>query len=159
MRSRKTTRHGFSIITVLMLVMTYIPPGFSADDTAAKRYNKKSLSTPVQIKSSSSIKPDQELKLQQRRDFTRSRELLSRKNVPFEPDDLLDADWREKLSLSFAQMPEMQRDRRVTSNRLAGVYIANKLSLPEKMEESRAILSAVYARWMRITSLSFTNAY
>ncbi len=99
------------------------------------------------------------MKLQQRRDFTRSRELLSRKNVPFEPDDLLDADWREKLSLSFAQMPEMQRDRRVTSNRLAGVYIANKLSLPEKMEESRAILSAVYARWMRITSLSFTNAY
>jgi hypothetical protein len=75
----------------------------------------------------------QELRAQQKRDFSRSRELLNQEGVPFDPDELLDLNWREKLSLKFAEMPEMQNDRIVSSRHLKGAYIANKLSLPEKM--------------------------
>src|ERR1044072_1226983 len=38
--------------------------------------------------------------------FKPGREMLQRKGVPFDPDTLLDPDWKEKLGPVFDQMPE-----------------------------------------------------
>jgi hypothetical protein len=67
-----------------------------------------------------------------RADFEKGRNLLIEKNVPFDPDLLLESNWREILKSTFNQMPELQQVRRGT-NRLKGVEMAHTLYLPEKV--------------------------
>src|SRR5213079_1425468 len=40
--------------------------------------------------------------------FTKTRELLSREQVPFDPDVLTEQDWRERMQPVFDQMPELK---------------------------------------------------
>lgn len=75
---------------------------------------------------------DPALKIARRERFSRSRSLLLAAGVPFEPNDLLEKNWRGRLASKFAAMPEMSRSRRL-SPRLAGAYIGDTLFLPEKM--------------------------
>src|SRR5215208_2106150 len=103
MRRGKAFRRTLSISFTLMLGVNYLPASPRAHDTTKGLPDKEVLSKPDQIKTSQYTKQAQELNIQQRRDFTRSRDLLRLENVPFDPDDLLDANWREKLSLSFAR--------------------------------------------------------
>lgn len=79
------------------------------------------------------LQQELELKRQQERSFGRTRDLLRREGVPFDPDLLLGQNWREALASEFEKMPELEKDRQVTAGRLKGVYIAKKLSLPEKI--------------------------
>jgi hypothetical protein len=72
--------------------------------------------------------------------FKPARKLLLNAGVPFDPNALLDPKWRENLAATFAKMMEMQRDRTVTSNRLSGIYMANKLTLPEKTKGNGDII-------------------
>lgn len=65
--------------------------------------------------------------------FKAGRDLLLKKGVPFNPDELLDRDWQAKLSPKFAAMPEMQVSRR-SGKRLKGVQLADILYLPERVE-------------------------
>lgn len=65
--------------------------------------------------------------------FKAGRELLLKKGVPFDPDELLDGEWQTKLSPKFAAMPEMQVSRRL-GRRLKGVQLADILYLPETVE-------------------------
>ncbi len=65
--------------------------------------------------------------------FKTGRELLIAKNVPFDPEILLDDNWRSKLNTTLRQMPEMQVGR-VGDNKLSGVQLADTLYLPEKVE-------------------------
>jgi hypothetical protein len=122
----------FSLACTMFLVATYLPVSFGKSDTLVSSLSKK-FPKLEQANSAVYTQRMQELRVQQKRDFSRSRELLNQEGVPFDPDELLDLNWREKLSLKFAEMPQMQNDRIVTSKHLKGVYIANKLSLPEKM--------------------------
>lgn len=46
-----------------------------------------------------------------REKFKQGRDLLMKKGVPFEPNDLLESGWRKKLKPKFAQMPELQETR------------------------------------------------
>jgi len=69
---------------------------------------------------------------QRRADFEKGRTLLIEKNVPFDPDILLESNWRETLKATFNQMPELRQVRRGT-NRLKGVEMAHTLYLPEKV--------------------------
>jgi hypothetical protein len=62
-----------------------------------------------------------------------SKELLIKKGVPFDPDNLLTPNWRSKLSPAFAQMPEMQ-EVKIGPRKLKGVQLAHTLYLPEKVE-------------------------
>lgn len=75
----------------------------------------------------------QEELVRQREIFKPAKQLLERKGVAFEPEVLLDPKWREKLAPIFAQMPEMQVERRV-EKQLEGVQLADILYLPEKVE-------------------------
>ena len=132
MKRNIAIRCSSSLTCTLLLLVTCLPVSFSASDTRISSRGKSLLKL-EQAKSAQYVQRMQELRMQQKRDFARSRELLNQEDVPFDPDDLLDLNWREKLSLKFVEMPEMQNDRIVTSRHLKGVYIANKLSLPEKM--------------------------
>src|SRR5262249_9237933 len=78
------------------------------------------------------IQDPQELRIQGARSFGRTRELLRKEGVPFEPDELLDPNWRGNLTRAFEKLHQLQEDRVVSSSSLKGVYIANRLSLPEK---------------------------
>jgi len=70
---------------------------------------------------------------QRHADFEKARNLLVKKNIPFDPDILLTRHWRKTLELTFEQMPELQDVRR-GSRRLKGVEIAHTLYLPEKVD-------------------------
>lgn len=65
--------------------------------------------------------------------FKSGRELLLQKGVPFKPDDLLADDWATDLKDILDTMPEMTESR-IERAPLAGVYIADTLYLPEKVE-------------------------
>lgn len=70
---------------------------------------------------------------QKRADFRRARELLLKKNLPFDPDVLITDNWRKTLRSVFAQMPELREVRR-GEDKLRGVQLADTLYLPEKVE-------------------------
>lgn len=69
----------------------------------------------------------------QRQDFAPGRALLQQKGVPFEPEELLDPEWRRKLGPILQQMPEMKIARRM-GRKMKGVQMADTLYLPEKVE-------------------------
>ena len=59
--------------------------------------------------------------------FSDARALLLQYGVPFEPNDLLEADWSPALVAALASMPEMHRERR--ARHLRGVILADTLYL------------------------------
>jgi hypothetical protein len=66
-------------------------------------------------------------------DFKPARQLLLKKGVPFEPEELLDPNWKRRLSARLAEMPEM-KETKVFGNRISGVNIGDTIYLPEKVE-------------------------
>ncbi|MFN2404707.1 MAG: hypothetical protein ABR594_01490 [Pyrinomonadaceae bacterium] len=69
-----------------------------------------------------------------RAQFKRGRELLLKQGVPFEPNDLLEPDFRKKLKPKFGEMREMQETRVIRQRQIKGVQLADTLYLPEKVE-------------------------
>lgn len=65
--------------------------------------------------------------------FKKTKELLIKKGVPFNPDILMTPNWRKTLAPHFEQMPEMQ-EVKIGPGRLKGVQMAHTLYLPEKVE-------------------------
>jgi hypothetical protein len=65
--------------------------------------------------------------------FKKTKDLLLKKGVPFDPDILMTPSWRKTLAPHFEQMPEMQ-EVKIGPGRLKGVQIAHTLYLPEKVE-------------------------
>jgi hypothetical protein len=68
-----------------------------------------------------------------KRNFEPFARLLRSKQVPFEPEMLLENNWPKKLAPIFDQMPEMQ-EARYRAEPLAGVQLADTLYLPERVE-------------------------
>lgn len=68
-----------------------------------------------------------------RRDFAISRDVLIRESVPFEPEELLAPDWKERLEPKFSTMPQLAERREISTERVSGAYIADTLVLPEKI--------------------------
>jgi hypothetical protein len=68
-----------------------------------------------------------------RKHFSTARQLLLNKGVPFEPEELLDDEWTKKLKPKLDAMSEMHE---VYYQRapLNGVYVADTLYLPEKVQ-------------------------
>lgn len=66
-------------------------------------------------------------------DFKRTKELLIKKGVAFDPNILLTPNWRKTLAPHFEQMAEMQ-EVKIGPGRLKGVQMAHTLYLPEKVE-------------------------
>jgi hypothetical protein len=68
-----------------------------------------------------------------RQNFESGRKLLLQKDVPFNPDDLLDDQWTKNLKSTLDGMPEMHQTRYERAP-LNGLYMADTLYLPEKVE-------------------------
>lgn len=69
---------------------------------------------------------------QRRKDaFYKARVMLLQRGVPFDPDILLEPDWRSILQPVFDQMPEMKRMLRLSS--LSGVVMADTLYVPAQV--------------------------
>jgi hypothetical protein len=64
--------------------------------------------------------------------FQKGRELLNRKNVPFDPDELLEPNWKERLAPTLDQMPELQLVQQ-GGETLKGVHLAHTLYLPSNI--------------------------
>jgi len=75
------------------------------------------------------------VKAAMKRDFEPARRLLLNQGVPFDPDLLLEPNWKSALAPVFAQMPEMQISR-YQGGPLSGVELADTLYLPEKVQLS-----------------------
>ncbi len=68
-----------------------------------------------------------------RESFKSSRELLNKHGVLFDPNILLEGDWKKKLAPSLALMREFQ-DVREGGQKMEGVQLADTLLLPERVE-------------------------
>ncbi|HLA10455.1 MAG TPA: hypothetical protein VJ023_07650 [Pyrinomonadaceae bacterium] len=101
------------------------------DRTAAQQAEKTPEQTTLeQIEAQDPLQDNYERK---RADFRSGHELLIRKGVPFDPDILLEDDWRERVKPFLGQMAQMSQLRRM-SNKLNGAQLADILYLPEKIE-------------------------
>jgi hypothetical protein len=89
------------------------------------------IKSPTRVVSYESTQDKTEKENQRRQHFAKARRMLQEKNIPFDPDILLDSDWPQKLKPTLAGMPEMQNIN-VLSDKLRGVYVADTLFLPEK---------------------------
>ncbi|HEY6233356.1 MAG TPA: hypothetical protein VIW64_18980 [Pyrinomonadaceae bacterium] len=96
-------------------------------------FNPTSLPSKPRLAQESLRQKSQDEQEQQRQRFKPGRVLLEARAIPFEADSLLDPDWRTKLAPTFAQMPEMKAERRL-SKELRGVQLADTLYLPERVE-------------------------
>jgi hypothetical protein len=76
---------------------------------------------------------EQQARELRRKSFKASRELLLNYGVPFDPDILLESDWKEKLAPALAVMPEFQEFREAPQ-KMEGVLLAHTLLLPESVE-------------------------
>ena len=65
--------------------------------------------------------------------FKKGRELLLKKNVPFDPDQLLKPGWQKELKTTVEQMPELQVIQQ-GDTKLKGAQLAHTLYLPENVE-------------------------
>ncbi len=118
---------GFGLVIALLLLWPGTADLKVAPDRPAAQQGG---TTPEQIGAADPLQDNYE---QKRAGFSSGRELLIRKGVPFDPDILLDDDWRERIEPFLSQMPQMSRVRQM-SNRLSGAQLADTLYLPEKIE-------------------------
>jgi len=77
-------------------------------------------------------KKQQERQLK-RESFKSASGLLIKHGVPFDPDILLEPNWKEKLAPALKVMPEF-REFREGEQKMAGVHLAHTLLLPEHVE-------------------------
>src|SRR5687768_6185543 len=63
-------------------------------------------------------------KTRERQVFQKAKKLLEKKGMPFNVDELLESDWRDRLAPAFAQMSELRAERRL-AKQLAGVQLAD----------------------------------
>jgi hypothetical protein len=133
MKRNTNSKTGFALACGAMLLLSCLPASFLASEARSHLPGK-----PLLIQKQDA-QLAQESRIQMQGDFSRSRALLT-KRVPFNPDDLLQVNWRERLASKFETMPEMRASQFVQSDVLAGAYIADTLYLPEKMTASADVV-------------------
>ena len=114
----------YTIVVCLLLAST-LP-------TSEGYYRTASLPTPHQ-EDSRKLQMQEERRARVRKNFEPGRDLLWRKGVPFDPEELLEPNWQRRLAPKFAEISEMQLVRRL-GRRFKGVQLADVLYLPEKVE-------------------------
>ena len=75
----------------------------------------------------------QQMAARRRSAFSKGRELLARKGVPFDPDELLDSRLKERLRPIFDQMPELRLAQQ-GETKINGAVMAHTLYLPDKIQ-------------------------
>ncbi len=107
-------------LATLSLILLCNSPAFSLQSNQ----NPPQSSAPVE---------SQERLEHRRQQFADARRMLLDRRVPFEPEQLLEDDWPKKLKPVLDSMPEMHESRYEHSP-LKGVYLADTLYLPEKVQ-------------------------
>jgi hypothetical protein len=74
-----------------------------------------------------------ELKARKKAAFRKGHALLAEKNLPFDPDELLEPRWQQRLKSKLDQVPELQVVQQGT-NKLKGAQIAHTLYLPDNVQ-------------------------
>jgi len=120
---------AFVFIT-LLTVTSFLIPAFSAGSPTRKRVEK---SNPVAQRDKLTAQQESEKREKRRRAFARSANQLRQAGLPFDPYELTEPGWQERLGPRLLEMPEMKKTRTVDSDHLEGVYLADTLYLPEKM--------------------------
>lgn len=131
MEQTKFLRRVIVAVSVVLLLIACLPSGFG--DQSNTNRSRFQISSPRGSTAAYDGLPERKPLELRKRDFAGSRALLQTKGVPFDPNLLLESDWRETLKGTFSQMAEMRTTHFPPSNHLAGVYIAGTLYLPEKM--------------------------
>lgn len=115
-------------LSICLAALLFAPLGFSI--------MVKSTFTPQQeIKTGSKEKTASEFNAYietRRKTFQPARQLLLDYGIQFDPDLLMDENWRELLESTFSRMPEMKKVIH-GSGILKGVIIAHTLVLPERV--------------------------
>lgn len=119
------------ILVAVLVSVGYFSLGFSQRVERTASHIRVSASTEKLVMLNATSR--QALMEQRKKDFTRSRELLIKRGVPFDPNELLQRGWQEKLKEKLSRIPEMKTHREIKSERLNGLYMADTLSLPEKV--------------------------
>lgn len=134
--TRRERAHGFVSIAVgILIVLGGWPPiPVVRSVVVVGQSQRPAASNPNQSLREQLLRHEREMRVQRQRSFIKSRSLLSAEGVPFEPNELLEPDWRETLASKIAEIPAMAMDRTISSNHLSGVYMANTLYLPDKMK-------------------------
>ncbi len=102
------------IITIMLMVVSLSPTTFKS------------------VSANDSLQPQSTVN-SRRESFKSGRELLRKHGVPFDPDQLLEPNWKVKLAPAFKSMPEF-RETRVIGKQLEGIHLADTLYLPEQLE-------------------------
>lgn len=74
-----------------------------------------------------------QMKARKKAAFRKGNALLAQQGVPFDPDDLLEPRWQEKLKRTLDQMPELQLMKQ-DDNKLKGAQLAHTLYLPDNIQ-------------------------
>jgi hypothetical protein len=134
MRGTRLPKYFAHLTCYLLLLTNWLPATASDVAKPRERYSLAGSNQTVGGRLAQLAQHERELRIQRQRSFSKCRALLIAKGIPFEPNELLEAGWRETLARRISEIPEMASDRIVTSDRLDGVYFANTLYLPEKVK-------------------------
>ena len=128
-----TTTLNLAGLLILILGLTFFPTNMLRSNAQQKRA-QDALARRQELLDRKLAQDGRQAELDRvHANFKKSKELLIKKGVPFDPDILLTANWRKTLATHFEQMPEMQ-EVRIGPRRLKGVQMAHTLYLPEKVE-------------------------
>jgi hypothetical protein len=121
-------RNLFLVLTVALLLGCLAFGGFVIAPKRALAQRRTAITQPQEAPGSA----QRELE-QKRAAFSSGRDLLLKKGVPFEPNILLEENWREQIAPFTKQMPEMAQVRRASA-RLKGAQLADTLYVPENVQ-------------------------
>ena len=79
------------------------------------------------------VNPQDQQKVRRKAAFKKGRELLLPKNLPFDPDELLERGWQQRLKRALDQVPDLQVVQQ-GSNKLKGAHLAHTLYLPDNIQ-------------------------
>lgn len=115
------------VLTLAPLVIYQAFGGLAAapDRASARRFT--AVTPQLSVRQDSATDFDQK-----RASFKSGRDLLIKKGVPFEPNVLLEANWREQIAPYIKQMPEMSEVHRAPE-KLSGAHLADTLYVPEQV--------------------------
>jgi hypothetical protein len=121
-RSHRTLIRGTALLVSLISLMW---PALTVPSKSAQKTSKD--------RPALSQEKKQQERDQKRESFKSGRELLLKHGVGFDPDILLEPDWKDKLAPALSLMPEF-REFREGEQKMEGVQLADTLLLPEQVE-------------------------
>lgn len=130
MYQRFSFRKELAFVCIILLAVTSSIPAVGA---SAPTRNWVERSNPITKRDKLTAQKEQQKREKRRRAFARAANQLRQAGLPFDPYELTEPGWHEKLRPKLLEIPEMKKTRIVDSERLQGVYLADTLYLPEKM--------------------------